>query len=640
MKKSYLAFIALTLWAVTSQAQFVQTSLNVDTVQHSGIHDVGWIRSHSFDNWYFGIEGGSHLYYGYEDRKGSFGDRLTGQTQIHLGHWIFPMFGFRGTIGFGNSHGFISKESYLANRGMLTADYGECWGPSTATLISGSDTIKGSLGGYYWPVDDNDNLFIQKWKYLYAGIDLMVNLTYLKPFNKVDLSRRLLNLVYLGFNVRAGISEGNPEKFSNFIGYSHDFGGFKNTNFAAEGHIGYICQYELSKHLNVFGSVQLSLLEGNFDRERLDGVEPLKPDLELAVMAGLSYDFHFRSEDRRRDYYVERNMIPYNAVTLPKFVKFIQQEDLDIIRYTEVRTITYYDTIIDSVSIRQMDTIIAEWLDTIAPPIRPDTIPDDEPLDTLAAREVADDGPLSSMDRTIQEVTVNRKRRRGRHAIDYTKPVCTFDTQELYNMATDYGLSFGRFDMESFPLAVSTMLLGTYNERRFFNVRARYNDGFDVPYVFYQNFTSSIPTNVAFTSQQKITNNIKLARQDEVRMFTDFELRNEDRPIVMQNDAPDVTLEFELMPNETKRYVYRDRRVYLSGVTVPDTYYQPDYSRRPLPDNWYDYRRTLYWNPNAKPDSNGQLTISLWNNGKNSRIRVSAAGITSDGMPVCTSEAR
>jgi len=388
MKKSYLAFIALTLWAVTSQAQFVQTSLNVDTVQHSGIHDVGWIRSHSFDNWYFGIEGGGHLYYGYEDRKGSFGDRLTGQTQIHLGHWIFPMFGFRGTIGFGNSHGFISKESYLANRGMLTADYGECWGPSTATLISGSDTIKGSLGGYYWPVDDNDNLFIQKWKYLYAGIDLMVNLTYLKPFNKVDLNRRLLNLVYLGFNVRAGISEGNPEKFSNFIGYSHDFGGFKNTNFAAEGHIGYICQYELSKHLNVFGSVQLSLLEGNFDRERLDGVEPLKPDLELAVMAGLSYDFHFRSEDRRRDYYVERNMIPYNAVTLPKFVKFIQQEDLDIIRYTEVRTITYYDTIIDSVSIRQMDTIIAEWLDTIAPPIRPDTIPDDEPLDSILLKRM------------------------------------------------------------------------------------------------------------------------------------------------------------------------------------------------------------------------------------------------------------
>ena len=123
-------------------------------------------------------------------------------------------------------------------------------------------------------------------------------------------------------------------------------------------------------------------------------------------------------------------------------------------------------------------------------------------------------------------------------------------------------------------------------------------------------------------------------------MFTDFELRNEDRPIVMQNDAPDVTLEFELMPNETKRYVYRDRRVYLSGVTVPDTYYQPDYSRRPLPDNWYDYRRTLYWDPNAKPDSNGQLTISLWNNGKNSRIRVSAAGITNEGMPVCTSEVR
>jgi hypothetical protein len=244
------------------------------------------------------------------------------------------------------------------------------------------------------------------------------------------------------------------------------------------------------------------------------------------------------------------------------------------------------------------------------------------------------------MDRTIEGLTVQKKRRRGRHAIDYTKPVCTFDTQELFNMTTDYGLSFGRFNMESFPLAVSTMLLGTYNERRFFNVQARYNDGVEVPYVFYQNYATDLEPNVAFVSKTKVFNNLKLARQDEVRFFSDFELRNEDRPIVMQNDAPDVTLQFELMPNDTKRYVYRDRRVILPGISIPNAYYQPDYSRRPLPADWYDYRRTLYWDPNAKPDSDGRLTIHFYNNGKTSRIRVSAAGITTDGTPVCTNETR
>ena len=266
--------------------------------------------------------------------------------------------------------------------------------------------------------------------------------------------------------------------------------------------------------------------------------------------------------------------------------------------------------------------------------------PDDHPLDALATKDAVDDGPLSSMDRTIEGLTVQKKRRRGRHAIDYTKPVCTFDTQELFNMTTDYGLSFGRFNMENFPLAVSTMLLGTYNERRFFNVQARYNDGTDVPYVFYQNYATDLEPNVAFVSKTKVFNNLKLARQDEVRFFSDFELRNEDRPIVMQTDAPDVTLEFELMPNDTKRYVYRDRRVLLPGISIPDAYYQPDYSRRPLPDDWYDYRRTLYWDPNAKPDDDGQLTIHFYNNGKTTRLRVSAAGITADGMPVYTDETR
>ena len=255
--------------------------------------------------------------------------------------------------------------------------------------------------------------------------------------------------------------------------------------------------------------------------------------------------------------------------------------------------------------------------------------------DTLAA--AADpDTPLSSMDRTLQEITVSSRRRRGRHAIDYSKPVCAYDAQELYNQATDHGLSFGRFDMQTFPLAVSTMLLGTYNERRFFNVRARYSDSLSAPYVFYQNFASDISPNVAFTNEQTILGNSRLARQDEVRVFTDFELRNDDRPVVMQNDAPDVTLDFRLMPLGTRRYVYRDRRIVVQGISLPDAYYQPDYSRRPLPDGWYDHRRTLYWNPDARPDADGQFVVQAYNNGKRTRIAVSACGITPQGETVIT----
>ena len=44
-----------------------------------------------------------------------------------------------------------------------------------------------------------------------------------------------------------------------------------------------------------------------------------------------------------------------------------------------------------------------------------------------------------------------------------------------------------------------------------------------------------------------------------------------------------------------------------------------------------DYRRTLYWNPNAVSDENGQFTASFYNNAKETRLHMTAAGITSDG---------
>ena len=44
-----------------------------------------------------------------------------------------------------------------------------------------------------------------------------------------------------------------------------------------------------------------------------------------------------------------------------------------------------------------------------------------------------------------------------------------------------------------------------------------------------------------------------------------------------------------------------------------------------------DYRRTLYWNPNAVSDENGRFTATFYNNGKESRLHMTAAGITSDG---------
>ena len=69
---------------------------NADDVEVvRGDNGVGWVRGHTLDNWFVQAQGGGQLYYGFEDRLGAFGDRLTGAGELKIGRRIFPMFGFR-----------------------------------------------------------------------------------------------------------------------------------------------------------------------------------------------------------------------------------------------------------------------------------------------------------------------------------------------------------------------------------------------------------------------------------------------------------------------------------------------------------------------------------------------------------------
>ena len=234
---------------------------------------------------------------------------------------------------------------------------------------------------------------------------------------------------------------------------------------------------------------------------------------------------------------------------------------------------------------------------------------------------------ISKMDQTLREVKVQAKRRRGRQAIDYSKPAYVFDAYDLYNLATDRGLSFGRFDPQRFPMQVSMALLGNYNSERALQVMARLNDQDLTPFVFYRNYDPGPTVMEQFRSDMWIFERLKLNRQDEIRLFTDFELRNEDKHVEMQSTVADVTLDYMLIPDDMKRYTYRDRRIILDGMYAPDDFYHPNYSHQPLPDDFSDYRRTLYWNPNARLDADGRFTASFYNNGKLSRLRISTAGI-------------
>ena len=236
---------------------------------------------------------------------------------------------------------------------------------------------------------------------------------------------------------------------------------------------------------------------------------------------------------------------------------------------------------------------------------------------------------LSKMDATLREVKVKGKRHRGRHAIDYSKPAYVYDAVDLYNLVTDRGLSFGHFEPKKFPMQIAYALLGNYNSERALQVMARINDQELTPYVFYRNYDPGPTVMEQFRSDMWVYDRIKLNRQNEIRLFTDFELRNEDRPVPMQSTVADVTLDYMLMPDDSKRYTYRDRRIILDGMYEPADFYHPDYSHKPLDAEIKDYRRTLYWNPNAKLDADGRFTATFYNNSKPTRIKVTTAGIPS-----------
>ena len=93
----------------------------------------------------------------------------------------------------------------------------------------------------------------------------------------------------------------------------------------------------------------------------------------------------------------------------------------------------------------------------------------------------------------------------------------------------------------------------------------------------------------------------------------------------------DATVEMVPIAADGKQVVYRDRHIYLHGMNEAVDFYQPDYSRRDPGEAPADYRRTLYWNPNARSDEDGRFTATFYNNGKETRIKMSAASVTPDG---------
>lgn len=255
----------------------------------------------------------------------------------------------------------------------------------------------------------------------------------------------------------------------------------------------------------------------------------------------------------------------------------------------------------------------------------PEWDPSMEEVDTLS---------LLSMENDVHQLrNVDVKgRRRGRRATDWTKPAFVRDAYDLYNDLTDYGLSWGKFDMRMFPQQIGRFLYGNMGRHTKFNIDGRLNGK-----TYWRNYNYLLyemgvdPEEDRMRSPQALYDDLLLSRLQNVRIYSDYEPRKEDSTMVDSRYIADMTVEMEPIADDGKQVVFRDRHIYFHGMNEPADFYQPDYSNRPVDEKPADYRRTLYWNPNARADENGRFIVTFFNNSKDTRIKISAAGVSTDG---------
>lgn len=79
-------------------------------------------------------------------------------------------------------------------------------------------------------------------------------------------------------------------------------------------------------------------------------------------------------------------------------------------------------------------------------------------------------------------------------------------------------------------------------------------------------------------------------------------------------------------------YKINKRITTVDGYSLPYEFYSPQYPDGAVLGD-VDYRRTLYWNPNVVTDSTGLSSIEFYNSSITTHFNVSAAGMTSSGIP-------
>lgn len=314
----------------TAKQTFDPAKETIFTQDTNLVHNIGWVRAPFWDNWYAEVEPGFQLYFGQEDGTGKLKDRISYNGEIYLGRWVFPMVGYRIGFGLGNARGFVTKNTYYAATGNITAGGGG--------VAYGWGQCDSNYGGYYHNYAGDTSLFIQKWNFSHVQFDVMSNLSYGREY---DPRQPWLSWLYFGVSAYFGMSEG-------YSGSGGTVDAKVDPNRAAEIHIGFIEQYQLSEKWHIYADLRLSAIQRTFDREWIRSIErPLSiADGMFSVHFGVEYNFNWLPEDRRKDWYKSTIDPSFNGQSVPHHVLATQNISYTVVNYMD--TIFTYDTINDN----------------------------------------------------------------------------------------------------------------------------------------------------------------------------------------------------------------------------------------------------------------------------------------------------
>ena len=246
------------------------------------------------------------------------------------------------------------------------------------------------------------------------------------------------------------------------------------------------------------------------------------------------------------------------------------------------------------------------------------------------------DGMTTSFnDRQLPTVVV-QNRRGGLRKVNLDKPAVVVDAYDIFNLAADYGLNGGMHDWRTFSLQIAIALVADMGLDRHYFIQERF-DGRPLNLKANLNVQTTgdsegtAVTAPGFSFSRTVLKDYQLLRNlDKIYVYTDYAPREEGSEKYDQSNQPEVIIDYRRFPGEAQQYTYRDRHYLLRGYAVCSDFYSPDYSRRQLPAQ-KDTRRTLLWMPQVEFDENGEATVELYNNGKQTAISVDVQGMNVDG---------